>query len=410
MANQTALYPNSLRTRIKQAGYSFREVSRETAIPESTLFDWAAGNRVIPHKERQVLAHLLGCDEYDLKPQHDPLIVTTFSTDFHESIAHSPVFDVGVTEKLDIAESFINLAWEAWFASRPREIARSMNKLLPELGKIAHSPCLRGQMLRAKELAIRVHGLLGNVCLDALQNDTALSHYMQAYKLAEEMHNVNLATAYLCLVGEVLRRQKDQSSALGHMENARDLASNASKATRGHILQLLAYTYGDTGQEAAFERTISEATDLLAFSDEGMDTAQKEFIPFEIYEIRGKVSRDLGKPLKAIPYLDLAEQSLTTTDSLTPRWYALLEISRAQAYCDVGDITTGIELACQGLIKAYQCRSLLQMNRLRKLLRKLENCPFREHPRVQDLQNLLYEIYMRMDNEDVAKNSLSVLF
>ena len=44
--------------------------------------------------------------------------------------------------------------------------------------------------------------------------------------------------------------------ALHHMEHARDVASRASYATRGHILQLLAYAYGDTGQEAAFERTI----------------------------------------------------------------------------------------------------------------------------------------------------------
>jgi hypothetical protein len=124
---------------------------------------------------------------------------------------------------------------------------------------------------------------------------------------------------------------------------------------------------------------------------------QKEFIPFEVYEIRGKINRDLGKPLDAIPYLDLAEKSLNAADSVTPRWQALLDISRAQTYCDAGDIATGIELACQGFIMAYQCRSPHQMNRVRKLLRKLEKGPFRNHPRVQDLQNLLYETYMRMD-------------
>ncbi len=65
------LYSNKLRACIKQAGYSFREVSRETTIPESTLYDWAAGNRPIPHRERQVLASLLSCDEQNLQPQHD---------------------------------------------------------------------------------------------------------------------------------------------------------------------------------------------------------------------------------------------------------------------------------------------------------------------------------------------------
>jgi hypothetical protein len=81
-----------------------------------------------------------------------------------------------------------------------------------------------------------------------------------------------------------------------------------------------------------------------------------------------------------------------------PRWNALLEISRGQAFCDAGDITTGIDAASKGFVLAYQCRSPHQMNRVRKLLRKLENGPFRNHPRVQDLKNLLYETYMRMDN------------
>jgi hypothetical protein len=225
----------------------------------------------------------------------------------------------------------------------------------------------------------------------------ALFHYMQAHRFAEEIHDVDLATTYLCLMGEVLRRQNDPSGALSYMENARDVVSHASNTTRGHILQLLAYTYGDTGQEAAFERTISEATDLLAFSGEGRDTAQKEFIPFEIYEILGKVNRDLGKPMSSIPYLELAEKSLATADSVTPRWQALLEISRAQTYCDAGDIAAGIELACKGFIMAYQCCSPHQMNRVRKLLRKLEKGSFRNHSRVQDLKNLLSETYMHMD-------------
>jgi tetratricopeptide (TPR) repeat protein len=207
---------------------------------------------------------------------------------------------------------------------------------------------------------------------------------------------------YLCIFrcgcpGDVLRQQNDKATALSYMENARNQAKQADQATRGHVLQLLAYTYSDIGNATAFEQTISEATDLLAFTGEGRDTTEKEFIPFEIYEIRGKANRDLGKPLQAIPYLELAEKSLNKAETVIPRWNALLEISRGQAFCDAGDITTGIDAASKGFILAYQCRSSHQMNRVRKLLRKLENGPFRNHPRVQDLKNLLYETYMCMD-------------
>jgi hypothetical protein len=61
-------YPNALRSCIKQAGYSFREVSRETAIPESTLYSWASGKHVIPHASREHLAHVIGCAAEELAP------------------------------------------------------------------------------------------------------------------------------------------------------------------------------------------------------------------------------------------------------------------------------------------------------------------------------------------------------
>ncbi len=61
-------YPNALRSCIKQAGYSFREVSRETTIPESTLYSWASGKQVIPHASRERLAHVIGCAVEELAP------------------------------------------------------------------------------------------------------------------------------------------------------------------------------------------------------------------------------------------------------------------------------------------------------------------------------------------------------
>ncbi|GCE04250.1 hypothetical protein [Dictyobacter aurantiacus] len=131
---------------------------------------------------------------------------------------------------------------------------------------------------------------------------------------------------------------------------------------------------------------------------EGIDASKKESIPFEIYETRGKIYRDLGKPTEAIPYLELAEQALVSANSVTPRWPALLEISRAQTFCDAGDMKKGTELARKGFILAYQCHSRRQMNWVRKFLRKLESGPARNHPGVPELKHLVYETYMNMDN------------
>jgi transcriptional regulator with XRE-family HTH domain len=384
-------------------GWSQRRVADEIDTSVDTVSKWERGiNTPDPHF-REKLCVLFGKTALELDfISHEPVEIVSSSALSPD--ASSFYQDSTIRDKLDSAESIINLSWEAWFASRPKQAAREISRLLPDLNGMAYTLPLTIDRLRAKELGIRCHGLLGTIHQDALHYDSALFHYMQAHRFSEEINDTDLMTIYLCLMGDVLRCQKDQSRALSHMERARDLAASASNATRGHILQLLAYTYGDNGQEAAFERTIAEATDLLAFSGGGIDTSQKEFIPFQIYEIRGKINRDLGKTREAISYLDLAEKSLITTDSVTPRWQALLEISRAQTYCDAGDIALGIDLACKGFIMSYQCRSPHQMNRVRKLLRKLEDGPFRSHPRVQDLKNLVYETYMHMDVEDSSRN------
>ncbi|MEO7019659.1 MAG: winged helix-turn-helix domain-containing protein [Ktedonobacteraceae bacterium] len=347
--------------------------------------------QVVISLEKQPTRHLFSEESGILQPSFNqsPIITTTRITEMNYTI----------NNRLDQAESVINLAWESWFVSKPSQATREITRLLPTLERVILLPLATIHILRAKELATRCHGLLGAIYIDALQNDAALYHHVQAHTLAEEIRDVNLAVTYLALIGDVLRRQNDKATAVSYMEHARDQAAKADQATLGHVLQLLAYTYGDIGNEAAFEQTISEATDLLAFTGEGRDSAGKEFIPFEIYEIQGKANRDLGKPLKAIPYLELAEKSLSQAESVTPRWHALLEISRGQAFCDAGDIAIGIDLAIKGFTEAYQCRSPRQMNRVRKLLRKLENSQWRADRKVNDLRELIHENYLRMDLE-----------
>jgi transcriptional regulator with XRE-family HTH domain len=386
--------PNSILRRERLLrGWSQRKVARLVETSEDVVSRWERGERkpspfyqekfcVLYGKTTEELGFLQPC-------LNQSSAIVTLVTDINQAI----------NERLDQAESIINLAWEAWFGSRPKQVTREITKLLPTLEKMLNLPLATVHVLHIKELVIRCHGLLGTIYLDALQNDAAFYHYIQAHKFAEEIHDTNLTATYLALMGDVLRQQNDKATALSYMENARDRATHADRATLGHILQLLAYTYGDIGNELAFEQTISEATDLLAFAGEGRDTVRKEFIPFEVYEIRGKANRDLGKPLNALPYLELAEKSLDKAESVTPRWHALLEISRGQAFCDASDITTGLDLISKGFILAYQCHSPHQMNRVRKLSRKLGNSPSRNHPKVQNLKDLLYETYMRVDND-----------
>jgi|GEM_PF-1348643 len=403
-ANQTP-YPNNIRQRIKRQGYTLQEVADETGIARRTLTNYVSGIVPIPKRYLEKIANVIGCNVEELTindRESKKLVQEQESTNTSPALVlathlvNSSLWERSMQERLDNAESVINLAWEVWYASKPKQAAQALTRLLPRLEDQYRTALGTSYKLRIQELLIRCHGLLGAIFVDALENDTALYHYIHAHQLAADMRDHDQAATYLALMGDVLRRQGEKGKAISYMETARDQSGQLSRAAHGHILQLLAYTYADTGHESEFERSIREATDLLAFSGETKDTSRKEFIPFQIYEIRGKASRDLGKPLDALTYLELAEQSLKG-ESVTPRWHALLDISKGQAYCDTGDLTNGIELASRGFMLAYQCRSPRQMNRVRKLLKKLESSPEKGDRKVSELRELLHETYTQMD-------------
>jgi len=365
----------------KLRGWSQQRVASEVGTDEKRVSAWERGDNLPAAHFQEKLCALFGKNAEDLGFLARSIIVVSSFT-----------MGDAMSESLDQAESIIELAWETWFASRPQQAQSAVLKILPRLEHIRHSTAAHLYTLRAQYLTIRAYGLLGAIYLDKMENDISLYHYSEALRIADEIHDIDQAVTCLALIGDVLRRKDNKIEAISRMELAREQATlhQAERATRGHILQLLAYTYADTGHAHEFESTIKEAVDLLGHSGEGLDTAQKEFIPFELYEIWGKAKRDLGSPLEAITYLDLAEKSLTN-QIVTPRWYALLKISKAQALCDAGDLENGIELAENGFKMAHACQSPRQMNRVRKLARKLESNGYREDRHVKDLKELLYE-------------------
>jgi hypothetical protein len=114
-------------------------------------------------------------------------------------------------------------------------------KKWPNLVAFLHKAPL-AHVLRPKELIICSHGLLDAINLDALQNDSALYHYVQEHKYTENIADMTLTVTYLALIGDVLCRQNEKSAAISHMKQARDHVQIADKVMQGYILQLFAYT------------------------------------------------------------------------------------------------------------------------------------------------------------------------
>jgi hypothetical protein len=111
-----------------------------------------------------------------------------------------------------------------------------------------------------------------------------------------------------------------------------------------------------------------------------------------VLEIHGKSLREFGHATLALDYYQRAEQSLMSRPSM-PRWHALLTISKAQALCDAGELHEGIRLAIQGITLAHTCQSPRQMNRVRKLMLKLESSQYAAAPQLTPLRDIVRQIY-----------------
>lgn len=367
---------NTLSARIAGSGYSF--------VSAKTLNRWEKGETPLPDWAIGDMAKVLKISEEELL--HGP----------READPHLPVNLSGAYTGLDIeiAERVIAMGYTSWLASRPEDARHAAQSILPWLETLLRRAVKSPQAREGKRLLARGYELLGALAIDNLENDEAIAQYRRALAVSEELRDPNLIAAHTTQLGDAYRRKGEKQTALTLMEGALDNAGTVVKATRGYVLEMLAYTYADAGNESAFQRRIEEATDLLAHSGEGEGATQRDFIPFEVLEIYGKALRDFGRPTEALAYLERAEQALASRPNV-PRWHAVLTISKAQALCDAGELDTGVQLAIQGLIMAHNCRSPRQMNRVRKLLRKLEtSTQAGGEPALALLREVIHDIYV----------------
>src|SRR5262245_53474707 len=144
---------------------------------------------------------------------------------------------------LEIAEQVIALGYTSWIASRPADARRAAESILPWLEALQRRAPRSPRTKQGLRLLARGHELLGALALDQLENETAISRFRQALTLSEELGDVNLIAAHMTELGDAYRRSDRKDLALALMEQAYERARHAERATRGYVLEMLAYSY-----------------------------------------------------------------------------------------------------------------------------------------------------------------------
>lgn len=384
MATQAALYPNSLRACIKQAGYSFREISKATGIPESTLYDWAAGNRVIPHKERQILADFIGCNvellgstsspsanrsnlvKYNQIPsqivvqQQQGIDMDKTRRLLTEMLAVAGMGFLGTFQHLFTAEpwqrliqattkpasidretlmSFGKLTEECWRLSNGtglHQVEQLLPTYLPFISLLAQQP-YDHQHIAA---GIAAQGHLLSYIIASNQEDfkKAFSDAQQARFYAQIAHDRNLEAVALIRQGVVGLHRKRPYQTLEAYKEALLFVDEVSPLIRTRLYANLCEVQGKLGMEQAARRSIGLAQEH--FPDNPEEDRAALYIHFgkaSLYLHEGLALLDLHKSQDAL-------DALLHIDGLSPK----LEISersridvlnqQARAAGDKGDL------------------------------------------------------------------------
>src|SRR6059058_5273456 len=111
---------NHLRLERESRGWSQEDLAEKVGTSQKVVSRWERGESTPLPYYRQKLCQLFGRNLAELgfldepSNEDDSLEECSQNGTFVNDNVHLSLFDLGVTEKLDSAESIINLAWEAW--------------------------------------------------------------------------------------------------------------------------------------------------------------------------------------------------------------------------------------------------------------------------------------------------------
>jgi tetratricopeptide (TPR) repeat protein len=426
MAIQVPAYPNALRHIIEHAGYSFREVHQETGIPERTLYDWAAGNRVIPHRDREVLAQLLGCSVYDLAPGVSALHLVQLSqrqtneqergldmdktrrlllqllgfggvalfTSPQEMLSLEPWRRLASSlarpadmdaSTLDHFEKLTALCWGSSNGGSLDVVKHLLPTFLPQLSALAQQPT----EYQKKSACLVSQGYQLSYVIASHREDfnAALTACKRAYYFGKVAQDANLQAAALIRQGVTLLNRKRPYQTLETYQQALPLADNVSPLVRTRLYAGLAEVHGKLQNEQEALRSIGLAHDSFP-GDPQRDQASLyiHFSYSSVFLHEGLALLDLHQP-------EQAAKALERVDGLHPK----MEISersridllnqQALAAGQQGDLDRFSEYMKEAVTSACELGSELRVSEAWDVFTRTRD-QWKDEPRMQSLRSL----------------------
>ncbi len=423
MVTQTPQHPNALRMYIESAGYSFREISKETNIPERTLYDWAAGNRVIPHRDRETLARLLGCSADDLAPGVSVLHLvqlsqrrtdkqergldmdktrrlllqllgfggTTLFTSPQEMLSLEPwqrltsalarPSDMDAST-LDHFEKLTVLCWSLSNGGSLDAVKQLLPTFLPQLSAFAQQPSEYQKTSAC--LASQGYQLAYVIASHREDFNAALTACEQAHYYGKVAQDANLQVAALIRQGVTFLNRKRPYQTLEAYQQALQLADNVSPLVRTRLYAGLAEVHGKLQNEQEALRSIVLAQD--SFPDDPQRDPASLYIHFpysSVFLHEGLALLDLHRPGQAAKVLEQVD-GLHPKMEISERSRIDLLNQQALAAGQQGDLDQFDKYMEEAITSAHRLGSELRLSEAWDIFIRMRD-QWRYEPRIQSL-------------------------
>ncbi len=385
MVTQTPQHPNALRMYIESAGYSFREISKETNIPERTLYDWAAGNRVIPHRDRETLARLLGCSADDLAPGVSVLHLVQLSQrrtdkqDLTSALARPSDMDAST---LDHFEKLTVLCWSLSNGGSLDAVKQLLPTFLPQLSAFAQQ--LSDYQKTSACLASQGYQLAYVIASHREDFNAALTACEQAHYYGKVAQDANLQVAALIRQGVTFLNRKRPYQTLEAYQQALQLADNVSPLVRTRLYAGLAEVHGKLQNEQEALRSIVLAQD--SFPDDPQRDPASLYIHFpysSVFLHEGLALLDLHRPGQAAKVLEQVD-GLHPKMEISERSRLDLLNQQALAAGQQGDLDQFDKYMEEAITSAHRLGSELRLSEAWDIFIRMRD-QWRYEPRIQSL-------------------------
>ncbi|MBA2284141.1 MAG: helix-turn-helix transcriptional regulator [Ktedonobacteraceae bacterium] len=397
---QKAHHPNRLRALLREAGLTIREIHRETHIPESTLYYWAAGHGIIPKEDRKALAHVIGCSSHDLAPKYDigeKIPYETASSEWSRemlikrrellhllSVAGGALLtsdidwnriEASLTRPLDIDDIVVSdleiinsRCWSLFMTASPKSSV--LDGVLGQLKMQIHFlKEVRATRMHQRLCALTssMSQLAGEIFFDLYDHATAQSCYISAASLAKEAEAFDLWASALVRYSYLPIFEGRYENAVPLLEHAESLAQRGDPAlpTRSWTAATYAEAVSGIGNVKAYQSAFERAHHVSTLT---MNCpAWVRFDESRLPALQGACYVRLGKPDQAEPIL----QKALLQSAKTNRRRAMILSDLALSALQQADIETACTYAEEAVTLAGLSESGFLRNNVLKIQQQL---------------------------------------